>query len=203
MGAAYFKAAIPEPYRILGLKLKPFSLGHYFILRRFECSFVDDEKATATLEDLIFAVSVCSMSYKDFLEFIERKYYPWWSVLLSWVWPWHRPKPRFVWPREARKWGKQAGLFDFKSKVALFMQYLNEATEQPQYWVEEEGKPSGAHWAQALYDSLIGQVGYTQEQALNNPLAQCLSDFYRHAESVGSVRLMTDQEVEVINGAQA
>src|SRR3954467_10158855 len=139
MSAAYFRAAIPEPFRILGLKLKPFSLGHYFTLKRFDSAFVADETRKATREELIFAVLVCSMDHRDFLEFIER--------------------PRAV-EKECKRWGKKCGIFDFPSKLELFKGYLAEGTKQPAFWIEEnDNEQSGSHWSQAVLSVLMSQGG--------------------------------------------
>ena len=70
--ADYFTAAIPEPWQILGLRLKSFSLGHYRILKRFKCAFVDDETSQVTREDLIFGVLVCSMTPKEFMQLLNE-----------------------------------------------------------------------------------------------------------------------------------
>src|SRR5437588_535962 len=71
MEAAYFKAAVPEPYRIFGLRLLPLSLGRYRLLRRFGVAFVAEGEATATMQDLVLGILICSMRCRDFLEFIE------------------------------------------------------------------------------------------------------------------------------------
>ncbi len=183
MSAAYFKAAIPEPYRILGLKLKPFSLGHYFLMRRFGNGFVGDETTNASREDLLLGILICSMRHDEFLKFIEQK--------------------DFI--KQIKKWGKKAGIFDLPSKAMLFRDYLKAAQEAPQFWIEQEdGTESGGHWSQAVLTTLMGQLGYSRAEAMETPLAQALADFYKHAESLGIVRLMTDEEIaqvqEVENG---
>src|SRR5690348_11829794 len=62
-----FAAAIPEPYQILGLKLLPLSIGRYRLLRRFEVAFVSEEETSATVEDLIRGLVICSLRCEDFL----------------------------------------------------------------------------------------------------------------------------------------
>jgi hypothetical protein len=172
MGAAYFRAAIPEPYRILGRHLHPFSLGHYIILKRFGCAFVADEAATATREDLIFGVFVCSLTYEEFHEWLNRK-------------------DLF---KKVKKWGKKVGVFDLPSKAALFQEYIKAGQEHPKFWLEQEDdKPSGAHWVQSVITALTGSLGYSRSEALNAPLCQSLFDFYKHAENLGVVTIIDDE----------
>lgn len=182
MSPAYHDRLIPEPFRILGLKLKPFSLGHYFWLRRFDCAFVADGASHATREDLIFGVLACSMGFEEFGVFIERK--------------------DFL--EQVNAWGKQTGIFDLKEKVALFESYLAAATKQPAYWIEDDDDGSaGGHWSQAMLLTLTGDLNYSRSEALNMPLAQAFADFYKHAESLGFVRLMSPEEEAAIEEAEA
>ena len=76
---AYFLAAVPEPVRCLGRRLKPFSVGHQIILQRFESAFVCG--ATPTFEDLIFGIAICSRSYPGALRFLDS---PLSSIWLRW-----------------------------------------------------------------------------------------------------------------------
>lgn len=174
MIAAYLTAAIPEPYRILGLRLKPFSLGHYLLLRRFGCAFVSDREEQATHEDLIIGVLICSMKFDEFLEFIED------------------PDSE----KELASWGAKAYDCDLLDRIQLFKRYLSEGSKVPQVWFEEEGDASGAHWSQYVLLSLTGNLGYTHEEAINLPLAKAFADFFKHAENLGAVRLMSESEIE-------
>lgn len=70
--ADYYKARIPEPVRILGLKLRPFALGHLVLLHRIESYFVGASE-TLTYEDLALSVLICSLPYKEALEALEDK----------------------------------------------------------------------------------------------------------------------------------
>lgn len=165
--AAYPKAAIPEPFQILGLRLKPFCLGHYLLMERFGCAFVAADSRTAELDDLVLGVLICSMAYGEFLEFIQGA----------------------DWPEEVKAWGGKAHLFDLNEKVKLLQEYIRLATEQPVVIYERDTEPSGSHWSQALKLTLTGALGYTADQALNLPLSQAFADFYKHAENLGVVTI--------------
>lgn len=176
MSASYFQAAIPEPFRILGLRLRPFSLGHYLLLRRFDNAFVSETSTTATREAVIFAVLVCSMKYEEFLEFIE--------------------KPNFL--KDVQKWGKKVGIFDLKQKAALLQDYISRGSEEPKFvdTSENTGAPSTAHWSQGLIIALTSQCGYARTEVLNMSLSQALADWMRYAEAQGMVSIVSDEQIE-------
>ena len=204
-----FAAALPEPYRILGLKLRPFSLGHYVILSRHGSAFVAEQEGRATREDLIFAVLVCSMSFEEFNEWIDSGPLPWRQKALAVF--------RFITSRSSlaelllalrrsaaeyhvARWGRQVGVFDLAEKAALFKRYVDEHSALPKYWEEKESKPSGGHWSQAVFLTLTGELGFTATQAWNMGLREAFLHFFKHAESIGAVRLMSPEELEVVNG---
>lgn len=184
MSASYLKAAIPEPHRILGQRLKPFSLGHYLILSRFDSPFVSDEpnKVAVSKDDLIFAVLVCAHEYEEFFDFINS------------------PKHQAV----IRRWGKAVGPFELVPKINAFWQYFLEGTRLPKFWEEANGtpRPSGTHWSQAILVAITSRVGYTQHQALNQPFAKTVSDYLRFCETEGAVRLMTPEEIAMIEAQE-
>ncbi len=96
------------------------------------------------------------------------------------------------------KWGRQIGIFDLKSKAALFQKYLTANSTSPKYWIIREGKEeSGGHWAHNVLVTLTGELGFTRSEALNMPLREALMHFYKHAESLGIVRLMTADEIDL------
>jgi hypothetical protein len=178
--AAYPLAAIPEPYQILGLKLKPYCLGHYFLLSRFGVAFASDDETEADLNDLLMGCLICSHTYEGFLDFLES--------------------PDFK--KQIQDWGKVIGLdFDLSEKVALFNKYISDACHQPTVIYEGESSQSGAHWSQVLKCALIAS-GYDETTALNMPLAQAFADFYRNAETDGSVTIVTPEIAELMRQAE-
>jgi hypothetical protein len=205
-----FRAAIPEPFVILGLKMKPFSLGHYITLRRHESAFVADTAGVATREDLIFACLVCSMEFDEFTDWLEGGKVVAMDRLsavvsfcvgklsaLEMAAAFRLTKAEY----EVMRWGRKIGLFDLQEKVALFKRYQDEHSQSPKYWIEKEGGENGSHWSHDMFVTLTGQLGFTRNQALNMSLREAQLHFFKHAETAGVVRLMTDSEIEAINGS--
>ena len=198
----YFNASYPEPWVILGIRLRPFSFGHYLKLRQFDNAFVAEDSRNATLGDLLLGVAVCSMSSDpdpsrdEFWCWItEPAKFHWMAWLMG-------KKPLAPSERDILKWGKTCKTdVDLAEKCKMFQNYLEEHSKSPSYWILKEGggKNSGAHWSHAIIHSLCARSGYTQQQAYNVPMSKALMDFYRSAEEEGVVRLMTEEEV--VNGA--
>jgi len=209
---SFTAAAIPEPYVVLGLSLRPFSLGHYIWLRRLECCYVSSEAATPTREDLILACLVCSMSFDDFSRWVCAERLP----LITRLWAAAKAilrlrlsEARIAWDGLesellVMRWGRRVGFFDLKEKSELFQRYLKSNSQLPKFWVEkEESKQCGGDWAQSVFLALTGDCGFTREQAYNMPLREAFLHFFRNAEKHGAVTLMTEGELELAEGLTA
>ena len=201
----YFSSTYPEPWQILGLKLRPFSFGHYFKLQRLGCAFVSDKSETATLGDLLLGVLVCTLpsdpdaAADPFWAWLNREHGGWRYRLYVWLAKLLRKPPLSPAEWDVFRLGQQIGPFDFGEKVRLFADYIKHHSEAPLYFEEprpQSSKRSGAHWAHAIVHTVAAKCGYTLDQAYNAPMAQVLADYFRYAETEGAVRLMTPDEVE-------
>ncbi len=169
----YSESAIPEPFRILGLKLLPFSFGHYLLLKRFDCAFVAEDERYADRDDVLIGVLICSMSPSDFLEFIESKGFK----------------------REVREWGKKTGLFSLKEKAALFQKYLRSGWQEPPH-INKAGGRSTGDWVQNVKITLQAKLGYTDDEVMSMPMSKAMADYYKLAESEGAIHLLTPHDLE-------
>jgi hypothetical protein len=98
----------------------------------------------------------------------------------------------------ARVFEKRLARFtDVVTSVSLFRQYLKDATQVPLFWIEDENGPkeSGGHWVQGVLNVLTGELGYSQSEALNLPLAKAFADCLKASERKGGIRLMTEDEI--------
>ncbi len=194
MSAAYFKAAIPEPYRILGLSLKPLSLGRYRLLNRFGVAFVSEQARQASISDLIFASCLCSMRCDAFLEWVESPSFG--KDLRRWgrkvcPWPWINKLPWIG------KYWRKHHTFDVREKFVLFKRYIAEGSKVPKYWDLSgggEATASASHWSQNIEVTLRSELGWTSEEINEAPLTKAISDFFKFAENNGSIQLTTEEE---------
>ena len=195
----FFAAAYPEPWQILGVKLKPFSLGHYIKLARLGCAFVSEKEERATLSDLLLGVVVCSMpttpdpDNDPFWIWLNRTKGGWRYSLYKITKRILRQKYSTPAEYDAFVWGKKMGAIDFAAKVTMFSDYMDKCSAMPAYVEEKRDQPpkvSGAHWCQSVLSALVSKCGYTMEEALNVPVSRALSDFIKQAESDGAVRIL-------------
>jgi hypothetical protein len=182
----YLQASIQEPVNVLGLNLNPFSLGHLFLMRRYECPFAsDDPNEMAGCGDLMLACVICSRTYEEFLEFIHDIDFKWLNE----------------WDKKVSKWFRKKQLdaleefqkFNNYRQTALYIPYVSPTSSDP-------GTPSGAHWSMTIYQFMTKELGYTTSEALNMPLAQAIVEYYKALETMGCVTLMNDFECAVIEG---
>jgi hypothetical protein len=198
----FFAAAYPEPWQVLGVKLRPFSLGHYLKLSRLGCAFVSDKEETATLSDLLLGVVVCSMPTTPVAEsdpfwlWLARQRGGWRYRVYSLAQRLRRKPVASPADYDAYLWGKRIGEIDLPSKVKMFADYIEKHSAAPAYVEEHKTtapKISGAHWTQSVLSCLVAKCGYTMEEALNVPVSRALSDFLKQAESDGAVRLLPEE----------
>lgn len=183
----YVQSLLPDQYVILGVRLKPFCLGHIFLMRRFECKFSSDDPDTmGGIDDLLLAISICSRSYEGFLEFIDDT-----KEFAKWSKKWGK------WIVKEIKRNKQYNVID---QSHLFKEYMKTGIVIPKYWEQntDNSIKSGAHWTQSIFNVLVGHLGYTQSEALNVSVAKAFNDYYKYLETMGVVNLMRDDELELI-----
>lgn len=202
MANDYPRSAYPDEWQILGVRLRPFSLGHYLKLRRLGNAYVSDDATPALMGDLLLGIMVCSMeSHPDptkdpFLVWFNQRP-KWYQDRLPWVFGKLTPAEQ-----EMVRWGRKCKRADVRAKAQLFADYINSQTEFPEYWCERQNpRRSGAHWSHGVLTTLVSHCGYSQLEAYNVPLSKALQDFFKWAESEGHVTLMTPEESEVTSGA--
>lgn len=178
--AAYFQAAIPDPYIIFGVRLLPLSITRYRILRRFGCAFVGEEETSASFEDLILGIMVCGMTVKDFFESLQGSEFE----------------------AELHKLGERIRAeihadqhFNLLEKYGLFQSFIKESSRIPNYWNEHDDLPlSPSHWSHNL-EITLREIGYTSEEIDEGPLSKALADYFKHAENEGAIRLISEEEL--------
>jgi hypothetical protein len=200
----YFSAAYPEPWQVLGVKLLPFSFGHYLKLHRLDCAFVSEDAKAASIGDLLLGIVVCSMrsnpdpEQDPFWQWLHRERPDSLCGRLRWHLRRHKLTPAEL---EILQWGRKVGVFQLEEKAKLFDSYIKLHSKVPPYVEEPSDSPrreSGAHWAQSVIAALVAKCGYTQLEAYNVPMPKAMQDFFKHAETDGSIRLLDPEMVEAL-----
>jgi len=213
---AYTLASVPDPVTVLGIRLQPFSLGHYLLLKRFGSCFVASEQVELSISDLLFGIMICSMTYNQFNEwmseqnwFDENRFFkpiarrirkmpffvrfPWFHRFMLNKWE----NDMRSWSNEIVKYLNKTENFNVMEKMGMFMAYIKTGSETPHYYIEKEGESdSGGHWSHTVLTTLTGKLGYTHAEAINMPLSKALYDFYKYLENEGCIKLFTEEDEE-------
>lgn len=190
----YFKRVFPDPFQILGLKLKPLSLGRYRLLHRFQCAFVADEAKGATLSDLLIGVLVCSMRVNEFLQWADSARFSkditkWRKRIFKHAWI-----GRIPW---IGKWWRKNHAPNVVAKIGLLKAYIENGVEIPQFWDIAGGEQSNSsHWSHGIEITLRSELGWTEEEINEQPISKAIADFFRLLEGRGQIRIIQPEELE-------
>ncbi len=173
----YYKAARPEPPRILGLQLRPYSLGHHIILRAYDSSFVTG--GHLRFQDLVMGVFICSQS---------------WTQWESWKCSWKLPV--FL-----KIWGWISGKFNIKSAGECFLEYLTDGRRCPEVNTPAKANVLVAPWESRMKLFLVRELRLTVTEALDYPLALAWQEYCADGEAKGSLSLFSEADEQALEFA--
>ena len=202
-------ASKPDTHIVLGVRLKPFCVGHWMTLCANDAAFFSNH--TPQLSDLIFSVLVCSESYEGFNATIDSGDFG--KSIRRWA---YRLSGGFVgvWKR---RWKRITGRpldvaeicgFNYQDELAKFQSYLDEMGATP-HVVNKWARPVTKHIGEsspANYESpemvlivnfLTSEMGFSESAALNMPLPLARWKIATHAERKGSVRIVNVDEEKI------
>ena len=184
----FYLAAIPEPRTILGLRLRPFSLGHIILLQRLESAFVCG--GIPDYGDLALTVLICASTYEEGIAHLDnpdlRDELGRWSKQLT----------------GADKWSVRLGFrkptkIDIAEKAKALSDYISEGSKIPNYQFNpsdfvEISCPS----AQIVKVTLMKEMKFTENEILNRSWALCLWDFVTLKAISGSLKMVDNNDIE-------
>lgn len=181
MDRDFYSASIPEPTTILGVRLKPLSLGHLLILHRLKSAFVTADEPV-TIHDLALSVLVCAASYKEALEVFERrdmpKLFKKWHFKLTGGWLSHLGF-------------RKLKVVDYPEKVRQFSEYLQRGSNCPNYsYATSDSKAMECPTIQIVKVTLMREMGFTEAELMDRPWALCLWDFVTLKAIDGTVKFV-------------
>ncbi len=167
--ADYYRARLPEPRTILGLKLRPFSLGHRLLLHRIESFFVGADDRL-TYEDLALSVLICSLPYARAVEVFDDP-----------------DLPRFMklWADRLTGRGILTALgvrkirtIPLQTKGKEFIDYMNSGERKLTYAATENGQEIPLPTLQKIRVTLLQEFGgLTDEALMDRPWGLCVEDY--------------------------
>lgn len=167
------QALIPPAVRIAGRNLRPFSLGHAMILRRFDSPFMRGRRPRAG--DLAFALDICSKTFEQGIEALH-------SRRSKWRW----------------KWLGYRCLFREDDKMLAFIGYLTNGMRYPKCWENADGKAKKSPPLQIARIINMGQIGKSESQTMNCPYHLAMWDTVTWLELTDKVDPIDDQDDEFI-----
>lgn len=187
MSAEFYTAAIPEPVAILGVRLRPFSLGHVLLLNRFGNAFGAGGTSPA-IEDLIQAIVICSQRYADALAEMDNPKLP--EIVAAWQ--------RKLAPRN-RLGFRVAGLgFSPAVEILRFAEYVRAGSSFPLFTVKEshQGEAMGVPMVQSVKVLLQSKMGFSEAEVLDRPWGLCLWDYFTLNAMEGHCKIMDRDEYQ-------
>lgn len=167
----FLGAAIPLPVRVIGTRLKPFSLGHLLLLQRLGNAFVT-AGVPFTVGDLLTGIIVCSRDYSDAIKALDSAAASWHARVLGW---------------RVRLSG-----VSLVECVAAFRKYIEDGSKSPSYVPpKQNGKRIAAPLPMLVKVYLQRHLNYTPEQALNVPWCAALHEY--------AISLAIDDRLELVD----
>ena len=175
---------MPDPWTIYGIRLRPFSLGHWLLLDRVKSRVISGGLISPS--DLATCLWICSNKASDLIENFGS------GMKLSW-----RLKAKRI------VVGAILSHATFISRRALFFAYLEEACKPPNHYpiqgekTKEITAPFVINIMRALKSS-----GYTRSEALNAPMKQARFEHLAALEEVtrGKLSFVTDSDMALAEG---
>lgn len=181
----FHAVAIPEPTTILGVRLRPLSLGHIIILGRVKSSFVTQGEST-TLDDLALSVLICSLTYKRGVDLFNR------TDLPRLFRRWHR---KLI----GRLWWKQT--IDYQKKAEEFAEYIKRGSEIPNYaFRAEDFTDMNCPSVQIVKVAMMRDLHIPEAELMDRSWAMCLWDYVTLKAMAGQVQMV---DGDAIASAQA
>lgn len=175
---------LPTRFRVFGLRLVPFTVGHARLLDRIELDEVNDGGSC------LLAAKLCSMPSDEAERWINSRFLGLRMVALAFG------RKRLM--RSAD---------EVNNAVRVFGEYLDESTRVP-VWEskgEGEGRKLGTPFAQHLRAVLLSKLGYSPSEVDRTPYLQAMWDYISFMEAEGFISvdegLTNDEEAALFRQA--
>ena len=172
---AWFQALFLRDPKCLGVQLKPYSYAHWEVLRKFHSPYLyqqaNGDPAPTTRRDLLFAVWVCSRTFKQ----LQRELFDWRSkLLLNW-----------------RTLGRDFAFND--SQMRVYLDDFRRVPRSLKMQHKEPPQPCAAPVSFHITRHLREHEGFTLAESWDCPigLGRCL--FMAWQEAQGEAKLVSEE----------
>lgn len=184
----FYSVAVPEQRQILGLPLRPLSLGHLILLHRVKSAFVCE--GTVNYNELAIAALICSLTYDDGLACLKDPGTADFLKLLG---------ERITGIRE---WRVRLGIrkprvIDLPANVAAFSAYLKEGSSIPHYsYTPGDFKSVDCPQVQIIKISLMRDLHISESDLMDRSWAMCLWDYVTLRALKGEVSMVPKDDID-------
>lgn len=204
VAAAIARAALPDGYTVCGIRLRPFSIGHWLHGQRFNLSFLDPEAESHGLGDLLLGCLICSDTYESFADSLANGDLA--RVTARWRYRLAGGLKGSLRRRLARMRGRIVAPDEFlginlRDECDRFQCYINDhgaVAAITNDWSSPVSAPtkagesveSATPGVMMLLDGLVSEAGLSRAEALNMPLPLARWTWAVHAERKGWSRII-------------
>ncbi len=183
----FYLAEIPEPRTILGLRLRPFSLGHIILLYRVESAYVCG--GSPDFSDLALSILICASTYEEGVALLDNKDLS--SEMRRWA-----ERLTGMNRLSVRLGLKKPTPIDFEAKHAAFSEYIKEGSKVPNYHFNPgDFSELACPNVQIVKASLMRDMKFTESEILNRSWALCLWDSVTLKALAGTVKMHDENEL--------
>ncbi len=207
---AYSVACNPNTTTVLGLQLLPASLGHILIFQRLGLPYFNESATAIEFQDFLVGTFVCSLTYEEFDTLVKQSPYKLFDKesIKTFFRAYFYSKRNGALSYNVNKWSrtlhkvlKSTKGFNLFEEIAKFNSYLDINQNKPFILPGDNAsnKASDAPWVLSVITVLTGELGYSFKEAVNIPVGKALWEFFKYAESQGSVELCDIGKLEANN----
>jgi hypothetical protein len=193
---------------LLGVKLRPLSLGAVIHLQDKESIFISPVKTpllatdhkqslanlTNVVNELIVALTICSLTYEEFNDLLndhlwvddEQEYISMTEYMDRW--------------NESVKTLLKNDSVNIIQSINMFNKYLENGYKKPECESVNQGGPdiiNTCDWMTTLVETLTTEKNITTKEVLDQPLKLTFLQFYKIGEKNGCIHFMTDDELQM------
>lgn len=180
MVETFLQSVIAQPPVILTRRLRPFSVGHFTLLRALDSPFALG--GTVHLKDALLALEICSRSFED---------------ARAWL---HEATLESV-ARESAEQGKRSGPVDLHDLVGRIDKYMRLYTSVPKFWRSGQESQSKLPESLILVSVLMGKCGMSESAAWSCPYGMAV--WYVTAANERGEAIVSEDEQYVIDNYDA
>lgn len=170
-----FQAAIhPRQFVVFGLRLKPLTLGHVFLLLRAQSPFlVHGRIDPAHVSDAAF---ICSQDWKQSARDAEAWWFRLWCLF----------------------WGFLNRKRDIEAEAKKLSEYFDEHLSPPpvSYKLDRPSRNLESPWAFRHLAGLRATFGMSEDEALSYPIARAIALIVAHGEADDRLKLASQEDID-------